>query len=102
GVCSPDREQEPSRPGGREGSWWDYSGPLMLVFNGGPASQAGELVLPVRLPQGSGRWPYLVHYLDRPGRWHKVDLVRRRDASARGGWAFEAAPMLLSRGDLSP
>src|SRR5262245_62118665 len=55
------------RPGEREGSWWDYSGPLMLVFNGGPASQAGELVLPVGLPQGAGRWPYLGHYLDRPG-----------------------------------
>jgi len=90
------------RPGEREGSWWDYSGPLMLVFNGGPASQAGELVLPVRLPQGSGRWPHLVHYLDRPGRWHKVDLVRRRDASAKGGWAYEAHLMILGEGYCSP
>jgi len=45
------------RPGQREGSWWDYSGPLMLVFNGGPASKAGELVLPVRLPQGRAAGP---------------------------------------------
>src|SRR5712691_11021548 len=65
------------RPCGRPASWWDHTGPLVLVYNGGPASRAGELVLPGWLPQGAGRWPHLVHHLDRPERWHKVDLVRR-------------------------
>jgi hypothetical protein len=83
-------------------SWRDYTGPLVLVFYGGPASRAGELVLPVRLPQGAGRWPYLVHYLDRPEQWRKVDLVRRRDASAAGGWAYEAHLMILGDGYCSP
>ena len=90
------------RPCVRPASWWDHTGPLVLVYNGGPASRAGELVLPVRLPQGAGRWPHLVHHLDRPERWHKVDLVRRRDASAEGGWAYEAHLMVLGPGYCSP
>src|SRR5262245_5249864 len=90
------------RPAERPASWWDYSGPLVLVFNGGPRSRAGELVLPVRLPEGAGRWPRLVHYLERPERWHKVDLVRRRDASAPGGWAYQAHLMVLGPGYRSP
>src|SRR5262245_53224409 len=36
------------------------------------------------------------------GRWHKVDLVRRRDASAKGGWAYEAHLMILGEGYCSP
>ena len=90
------------RPPKSVSSWWDYSGPLVLVFNGGPTSKAGELVLPVRLAQAAGRWPYLLHYLGRPERWHKVDLVRRRDASAAGGWAYEAHLMVLGDGYCSP
>ena len=90
------------RPPERPASWWDYSGALVLVFNGGPRSRAGELVLPVRLPPGTGRWPRLVHYLDQPERWHKVDLVRRRCASAVGGWAYEAHLMVLGGGYRSP
>jgi len=90
------------RPPERPGLLWDYGGPLVLVYNGGPAARAGELVLPVRLPQGAGRWSHLVHYLDRPERWHKVDLVRRRDASAEGGWAYEAHLMVLGSGYCSP
>jgi transposase len=86
------------RASGRPASWWDYQGPLVLVWNGGARSRAAELVLPVRLPQGSGRWPHLVHYLAEPERWHKVDLVRRRDASAVGGWAYEAHLMVLGPG----
>jgi hypothetical protein len=43
-----------------------------------------------------------VHYLDRPERWHKVDLVRRRDASAAGGWAYEAHLVVLGDGYRSP
>ena len=75
-LAQPRHPRRPERPA----SWWDYGGPLVLVYNGGPAARAGELVLPVRLPQGAGRWSHLAHYLDRPERWHKVDLVRRRDA----------------------
>jgi len=90
------------RPPDPVGSWWDHIGPLVLVFSGGPTSKAGELVLPVRLPQGAGRWPYLLHYLDRPEQWHKVDLVRRRDASAPGAWAYEAHLMILGDGYFSP
>ncbi len=86
----------------RPASWWEYSGPLVLVFNGGPASRTGELVLPLRLPQGAGRWPYLLHFLGKPERWHKVDLVRRRDASAPGGWAYQAHLTILGPGYRSP
>jgi hypothetical protein len=97
-LVQPRQLQPPRRPA----SWWDYSGPLVVVFNGGPGSRAGELVLPVRLPQGAGRWPRLLDALGRPERWHKVDLVRRRDASAAGGWAYEAHLMVLGPGYTSP
>jgi hypothetical protein len=90
------------RPPEGPASWWDYEGPLVLVWNGGARSRAGELRLPVRLAQGSGRWPYLIHYLAEPERWHKIDLVRRRDASAQGGWAYEAHLMVLGPGYQSP
>jgi hypothetical protein len=58
---------------------------LVVVLTGGADSSRGDLVLPVRLPSGSGRWPRLLHFLDNPETWHKIDLVRRRDASAPGG-----------------
>ncbi len=45
------------RPPSRPNSWWDYNGPLVLVYNGGPGSTAGELILPVRLPQGRAAGP---------------------------------------------
>jgi hypothetical protein len=89
-------------PGMRAASWWDHTGPLTLVFTGGAHSTAGELVLPVRLPQGSGRWPYLVAMLGDPALWHKIDLVRRRAPSAPGGWAYEAHLMVLAPGYASP
>ncbi|HET6346781.1 MAG TPA: hypothetical protein VFH51_17740, partial [Myxococcota bacterium] len=82
------------RPPRRPASWWDYSGPLLLVFNGGPSSQAGDLVLPVRLPQGAGRWPYLVHHLDRSERWHKVDLPPHEIHGFRGDPGGAAAGCL--------
>ncbi|MGI5508510.1 hypothetical protein [Streptomyces sp. CA-106131] len=72
------------------------------MFTGGADSQRGDLVLPVRLPSGAGRWPRLVHFLNNPTTWHKVDLVRRRDASAPGGWAYEAHLMVLTSGYASP
>ncbi|WP_246143986.1 hypothetical protein [Actinacidiphila oryziradicis] len=78
------------RPRTRAATWFDHTGALTVVFAGGPGSRDGDLVLPVRLPQGTGRWPYLAHYLSDPDLWHKVDLVRRRDAAARACWAISA------------
>ncbi|MGP3960614.1 hypothetical protein ACTWPT_31855 [Nonomuraea sp. 3N208] len=86
----------------RPASWWDHTGPLAVVYTGGPRSGRGDLVLPVRLPQGAGRAPYLAHYLARPQLWHKIDLVRRRDPSAPGGWTYEAHLMILDTGYASP
>ncbi|MGI5135055.1 transposase [Streptomyces sp. CA-106110] len=90
------------KPKTRAATWWDHTGPLALVFTGGADSQRGDLVLPVRLPSGAGRWPRLVHFLNNPTTWHKVDLVRRRDASSPGGWAYEAHLMVLTSGYASP
>jgi hypothetical protein len=90
------------KPKTRAATWWDHTGPLALVFAGGADSQRGDLVLPVRLPSGAGRWPRLVHFLNNPQTWHKVGLVRRRDASSPGGWAYEAHLMVLTGGYASP
>ncbi|WP_328773340.1 zinc ribbon domain-containing protein [Streptomyces sp. NBC_00286] len=90
------------KPAMRKATWWDHTGPLALVFTGGPASARGDLVLPVRIPQGPGQWDRVQHFLAGPGRWHKVDLVRRRKASAPGGWAYEAHLMVLGPGYASP
>jgi hypothetical protein len=86
----------------RSAAWCEHTGPLVVVFSGGPASAEDDLVLPVRLPQGAGRWPYLRHYLDRPDLWHKIDLVRRQDPSAPGGWTYEAHLLILDAGYASP
>jgi hypothetical protein len=117
-LAQPWRLRRPERPSGRvptgdtdakskpktraSKGWWDYNGPLAVVFNGGPDSTKGDLVLPVRLPSGAGRWAYLVHFLGDPTTWHKIDLVRRRDASTPSGWAYEAHLMILSGGYASP
>ncbi|MFD8869214.1 transposase [Streptomyces sp. NPDC059590] len=115
-LAQPRRMPAPARPMGgvptgttdvrgrgrsRAASWFDHNGPLTVVFAGGPTG-GGDIVLPVRLPQGAGRWPYLLHYLDDPSRWHKIDLVRRRDPAAPGGWAYEAHLMVLAPGHASP
>ncbi|MFD7875164.1 zinc ribbon domain-containing protein, partial [Streptomyces sp. NPDC059766] len=89
-------------PKTRAATWWDHTGPLTLVFAGGADSRRGDLVLPVRLPSGSGRWPRLLHFLNNPDAWHKVDLVRRRDTSAPGGWSYEAHLTVLTGGYASP
>ncbi|MFJ9761619.1 zinc ribbon domain-containing protein [Streptomyces sp. NPDC101149] len=86
----------------RAATWWDHTGPLAVVFTGGADSQRGDLILPVRLPSGAGRWPRLVHFLNNPDTWHKVDLVRHRDTAAPGGWAYEAHLMVLTGGYASP
>ena len=90
------------KPGMRRATWWDHNGPLAVVFAGGPASGRGDLVLPVRIPQRPGQWARVEHFLANPGRWHKVDLVRRRKASAPGGWAYEAHLMILGPGYTAP
>jgi hypothetical protein len=116
-LAQPWRLQRPERPAGRTptgetnekghaktraATWWDHTGPLTVVFAGGPDGHKGDLVLPVRLPSGAGRWARVVHFLGRPQAWHKIDLVRRRDASAPRGWAYEAHLMVLTDGYASP
>ncbi|MFE6491920.1 hypothetical protein [Streptomyces sp. NPDC057748] len=83
-------------------NWWDHAGPFAVVFAGGPEGKRGELVVPVRIPQGAGQWECVQHFLSNPSAWHKVDLVRRRKASAPGGWAYEAHLMVLGPGYSSP
>ncbi|MDO0916218.1 transposase [Streptomyces sp. DT2A-34] len=90
------------KPGKRRANWWDHTGPLAVVFAGGPEGERGDLVLPVRIPQGDGQWERVQHFLDNPLGWHKVDLVRRRKASAPGGWVYEAHLMILGPGYSSP
>ncbi|MCJ0872492.1 transposase [Streptomyces sp. AP-93] len=90
------------KPGTRKATWWDHTGPLAVVFAGGPDSSRGDLVLPVRIPQQPGQWARVEHFLSNPGRWHKVDLVRRRKASAPSGWVYEAHLMVLGPGYTAP
>jgi transposase len=80
---------------GRKADWRGYDGPLAVVFTGLPA---GDLALPVRLPQGSGQQPHLAHFLADPDRWHKIDLVRVQDRKAPGGWRYYAHLMVLVPG----
>lgn len=90
------------KPGTRKATWWDHTGPLAVVFAGGSESARGDLVLPVRIPQQPGQWARVQHFLSNAGRWHKVDLVRRRKASAPGGWVYEAHLMVLGPGYTAP
>lgn len=80
-------------------AWWTYEGPLAIVFTG---LATGTLVLPVRLPTAPCNQPILDHHLADPSRWHKVDLVRRQDPSAAGGWRYEAHVMVLTAPYVSP
>jgi hypothetical protein len=84
-LAQPARLAAPSRPA--RGSWAAHSGALAVVFTG---LRAGDLVLPVRLPQGAGQWAHLCHFLADPTVWHKIDLVRVRDRKAPGGWRYYA------------
>ncbi|WP_234542368.1 transposase [Streptomyces shenzhenensis] len=86
----------------RAATWWDHDGALAVVFTGGADNNSGDIVLPARLPAGAGRWPRLLYFLGNPETWHKVDLVRRRDTAAPGGWAYEAHLMVLTGGYASP
>ncbi len=89
----------PCRDGAPVRSWWDHEGAFAAVLTG-----TGDryLVLPVRLPQGSGRQPVVEHYLADPGRWHKVDVVRDRDPGRPGGWRYTAHLTIVGPGHTSP
>jgi hypothetical protein len=80
-------------------AWWSYTGPLAVVFTGLPG---GTVVLPVRLPTAPCNQAILDHHLGDPSRWHKVDLVRRRDPNAEGGWRYEAHLLVLTTPYVSP
>ena len=73
-------------------SWQGYDGPLAVIYTGLPG---GDLIMPVRLPQGSGQFPRLAHFLAVPSCWHKINLVRARDRKALGGWRFYAHLTIL-------
>ena len=84
-LAQPARLPAPPRPA--SGRWADHDGALAVVFTGLPA---GDLVVPVRLPQGAGQWAHLAHFLADPAVWHKIDLVRVADRRAPGGWRYYA------------
>jgi hypothetical protein len=84
-LAQPSRMPAPGKPAA--GSWSDHGGALAVVFTGLPG---GDVVLPVRLPQGAGQWAHLNHFLADPAVWHKIDLVRVRDRKAPGGWRYYA------------
>jgi Putative transposase DNA-binding domain len=96
-LAQPARLGAPARP--VSGSWWDHDGALAVVFSGLPG---GDLVLPVRLPQGAGQWAHLGHFLSDPSVWHKIDLVRVRDRKAPGGWRCYAHLLVHQGGYQSP
>lgn len=96
-LAQPTRLPTPVRPA--SGSWADHTGVLAVVFTGLPG---GDLVLPVRLPQGAGQWAHLNHFLADPGVWHKIDLVRVRDRKAPGGWRYYAHLLTHQPGHQGP
>jgi hypothetical protein len=96
-LTQPTRLRVASRPASK--SWWHHDGALAVVFTGLPA---GDLVLPVRLPHGAGRWAHLTHFLADPRVWHTIDLVRVRDRNAPGGWRYYAHLLIHRGGYQSP
>lgn len=80
-------------------AWWTYEGPLAVVFSG---LADGTLVLPVRLPTAPCNQAILDHHLADATKWHKIDLVRRRDPYAAGGWRYEAHLLVLTTPYVSP
>jgi hypothetical protein len=92
-LAQPNRLPAPPRPA--SGRWADHCGALALVFTG---LAGGDVVLPVRLPQGAGQWAHLAHFLADPDVWHKIDLVRVRDRKAPGGWRYYAHLLTHQRG----
>ena len=96
-LAQPAHLAAPMRPA--SGSWADHDGALAVVFTGLPG---GDLVLPVRLPQGAGQWAHLSHFLADRAVWHKIDLVRVRDRKAPGGWRYYAHLLTHQPGYQSP
>ena len=96
-LAQPARMPAPLRPASK--SWWHHDGALAVVFTGLPG---GDLVLPVRLPQGAGQWPHLTYFLADPNTWHKIDLVRVADRKAPGGWRYYAHLVVHQAGYQSP
>jgi hypothetical protein len=92
-LGQPNHLAAPPRPA--SGKWADHCGALAVVFTGLPG---GDVVLPVRLPQGAGDWPHLAHFLADPTVWHKIDLVRVRDRKAPGGWRYHAHLLVYQSG----
>jgi hypothetical protein len=101
GAGLPVLRQRRSRPPSSQ-RWSHYRGPFVMVFAGGPTSHQPEMVLPVLVPTGSGRWARLAHFLDDPDTWHKIDLVRRPDPNRPGGWRYEMHLLVLNGGYHSP
>ncbi len=96
-LSAPDRLPAPGRPA--SGRWGDHSGGLAVVFTG---LAGGDVVLPVRLPQGAGQWAHLCYFLVDPRVWHKIDLMRVRDRKAPGGWRYYAHLLVHRVGYQSP
>ena len=96
-LAQPPRLPAPLRPA--SGRWTDHTGALAVVFTGLPG---GDVVLPVRLPQGAGQWAHLSHFLADPDVWHKIDLVRVRDRKAPGGWRYYAHLLTHQAGYQAP
>ena len=67
-LAQPARLAAPTRP--VSGSWWDHDGVLAVVFTRLPA---GDVELPVRLPQGAGQWAHMAHFQADAGCaiWHQ-------------------------------
>jgi hypothetical protein len=101
GAGLPVVRQRRSRPPSSE-RWSLYRGPFVMVFAGGPTSHQPEMVLPVLVPTGSGRWARLAHFLNDRDTWHKIDLVRRPDPNRAGGWRYEMHLLVLNDGYHSP
>ena len=96
-LAQPTRLRAPVRPPSRK--WADHRGALAVVFTGLPG---GDLVMPVRLPQGAGQWAHLSHFLADPVVWHKIDLMRVRDRKAPGGWRYYAHLLIHRAGYQGP
>jgi hypothetical protein len=92
-LAQPRHLQAPAKPS--PGSWWEHDGALAVIYSG---LASGDIVLPVRLAQGSGQWAHLHHLLGESSVWHRIDLVRVQDRRATGGWRYYAHLIVLKAG----
>ncbi len=91
-INQPKRLPVPVKP---KGGWRTHTGALVMVFTG---LGGGDLVVPVRLPSGAGKWARLHHFLTDSSLWHKNDLVRVQDTQAPGGWRYYLHLTVLTGG----